>query len=168
MQTMTPEREVQTIDITKEMRIKATPAVVFAALLEQIGPGSETPDGASLNMKLEAPGSETPDGASLNMKLEAWPGGRWFRDLGNNTGHLWGHVQVIKPPTLLEISGPMFMSYPAVSHLQYRVAADGAGSKLTLTHKAMGLIPAEHREGVGQGWEHWMQQIQKRAEGKGR
>jgi hypothetical protein len=149
MQTVTPEREVQTIDITKEMRIKATPTVVFAALLEQIGPGSETPDGAS-----------------LQMKLEAWPGGRWFRDLGNNAGHLWGHVQVIKPPTLLEISGPMFMSYPAISHLQYRIAADGAGSKLTLTHKAMGLIPAEHREGVGQGWEHWMQQIQMRAEGK--
>lgn len=149
MQTLTPEREVQTIDITKELRIKATPAVVFAALLEQIGPGSQTPDGAS-----------------LQMKLEAWPGGRWFRDLGNNTGHLWGHVHVIKPPTLLEISGPMFMSYPAVSHLQYRVAADGAGSKLTLAHKAMGLIPAEHREGVGQGWEHWMGMIRKRAEGR--
>lgn len=149
MQTVKPEHEVQTIDITKEMRIMATPTVVFEALLEQIGPGSETPDGSS-----------------LQMKLEAWPGGRWFRDLGNDTGHLWGHVQVIKPPTLLEISGPMFMSYPAMSHLQYRVAADGEGSKLTLTHTAMGLIPAEHREGVGQGWEHWMQQIQKRAEGK--
>ena len=25
------------------------------------------------------------------MKLEAWPGGRWFRDLGDGNGHLWGH-----------------------------------------------------------------------------
>ena len=41
------------------------------------------------------------------MKIEPWPGGRWYRDLGNNAGHLWGHVQVIKPPTLLEICGPL-------------------------------------------------------------
>ena len=47
------------------------------------------------------------------MVIEPWPGGRWYRDLGNNAGHLWGHVQVIKPPTLLELCGPMFMSFPA-------------------------------------------------------
>jgi hypothetical protein len=28
--------------------------VTFAALLEQLGPGNETPDGKSLNMKIEA------------------------------------------------------------------------------------------------------------------
>ena len=50
------------------------------------------------------------------MKIEAWPGGRWFRALGNNTGHLWDHVQSIKPPKLLEIHGPLFMSTPAISH----------------------------------------------------
>ncbi len=32
----------------------------------------------------------------MPMKLEAWPGGRWFRDLGDGNGHLWGHVQAIK------------------------------------------------------------------------
>jgi hypothetical protein len=45
------------------------------------------------------------------MILEQWPGGRWSRDHGNGIGHLWGHVQVIKPPVLLELSGLMFMSY---------------------------------------------------------
>ena len=57
--------------------------------------------------------TQLPEGASLSLKLEAWPGGRWYRDLGNNTGHFWGHVQAIKPPTLLEICGPLMMSYPA-------------------------------------------------------
>ena len=33
-----------------------------------------------------------------------------------------GFVQVIKPPTLLEIHGPMFMSYPVAGHLQIRLA----------------------------------------------
>jgi len=54
------------------------------------------------------PGFETPDGTSLQMKLEAWPGGRWYRDLGNNMGHFWGHVQAIKAPNLIEICGPLF------------------------------------------------------------
>lgn len=149
MATLTQESEVQTLNLSKSTFIKATPERVFASVLEQMGPGSEMMDG-------------TP----FKMKLEAWPGGRWFRDLGNNAGHLWGHVQVIKPPMLLEITGPLFMSYPAISHLQYRVTAEGAGSKLTLTHTAMGLIPAEHREGVQQGWDHWMGMVQKRAEGR--
>ncbi len=32
----------------------------------------------------------TQDGKSMAMVLEAWPGGRWFRDLGDQQGHLWG------------------------------------------------------------------------------
>jgi hypothetical protein len=46
-----------------------------------------------------------PGGKPLPMKIEPWPCGRWYRDLGNNRRHLWGYVQVIKPPTLLEICG---------------------------------------------------------------
>jgi len=84
--------------IQKEIAIDAPVAIAFEALLEQLGPGTEMPDG-------------TP----MPMKIEPWPGGRWFRDLGNNSGHLWGHVQVIKPPKLIEISGPMAMSYPVIA-----------------------------------------------------
>jgi len=93
------------------------------------------------------------------MKLEAWPGGRWFRDLGNNAGHFWGHVQVIKPPTMLELCGPMPMSYPAINHLQYKLTADGAGTRLSFTHRAMGLIAKEFREGMGEGWGFKLQRI---------
>ena len=60
----------------------------------------------------------------MPMKLEAWPGGRWYRDLGDDNGHFWGHVQAIKRPTLLEITGPLFMSYPVVSNLQYRLSEE--------------------------------------------
>ena len=48
----------------------------------------------------------------MPIKIEAWPGGRWFRDLGDGNGHYWATVQAIKRPTLLEFSGPLFMSYP--------------------------------------------------------
>jgi hypothetical protein len=98
------------------------------------------------------------------MKLEAWPGGRWYRDLGNHSGHLWGHVQVIKPPTLLEICGPLMMSYPAANHLQYRLKAEGGVTRLAFLHRATGLILPEHREGMPKGWEHWLQRIRERAE----
>jgi uncharacterized protein YndB with AHSA1/START domain len=137
------EREViQTLNLVKEASIAASVETVFAATLAEIGPESTMPDG-------------TP----FPFKLEAWPGGRWYRDLGNNTGHLWGHVQVIKPPKLIELNGPMFMSYPAISHVQYRLTPEGDGTRLKITHRAMGLIPDDHMEGVHEGWEHGLKRI---------
>ncbi len=147
MVTSTPEQAIHTLEVTKAEEIAAPIEVVFETLLEHLGP---------LN--------ETEKASPLSMKLEPWPGGRWYRDLGNNTGHLWGHVQVIKPPTLLEISGPLFMSYPAISHLQYRLTAEGGSTRLTLAHRAIGQIPPDHREGVGQGWSHLLTKIREGAE----
>jgi uncharacterized protein YndB with AHSA1/START domain len=147
MATSTQESTVQTLEVTKTEEIAAPIATVWEALLDQIGPHFE---------------AET--GSPMPMVLEAWPGGRWYRDLGNKTGHLWGHVQVIKPQALLEISGPLFMSYPALSHVQYRLAGDGARTRLTLTHRAIGQITTDHREGVQKGWEHINARIRERAE----
>ena len=65
--------------------------------------------------------NETPDGTPLPMVIEPRPGGRWYRDLGGDNGHLWGFVQSIKRPTLLEIWGPLFMSTAATSNLLYRL-----------------------------------------------
>ena len=143
----TSEQAVHTLEVTKEENIAAPIDVVFETLLEQIGPHNEG-----------GPGSPLP------MKLEAWPGGRWYRDLGDNTGHLWGHVQVIKPPTLLEISGPLFMSYPAISHVQYRLTAEGPKTRLKFAHRAIGLITPEHREGVVKGWTAILTKIREAAE----
>lgn len=134
---------VHSFSIVRELQIAAPIDIAFAALLEEVGPASEMPDGKP-----------------MPFVLEAWPGGRWFRDLGNNTGHLWGHVQVIKPPTLLELCGPMFMSYASSNHIQYRLIAEGTGTKLKFTHTALGQIPAEHREGVVMGWEYGLKRIQ--------
>src|SRR5881628_1123117 len=122
--------EIQTFEFAKDNLIAAAPEIVWDAVLAECGPESTMPDGKP-----------------FPFKLEAWPGGRWFRDLGNNTGHLWGHVQVIKPPKLIELCGPMPMSYAATNHLQYRLDPEGKGTRLKLTHQAIGLIPAEHRDG---------------------
>jgi uncharacterized protein YndB with AHSA1/START domain len=142
------EQAIQTLEITKEEQIAAPIDIVFETLLEQIGPNNETPEGA------------------MPMKLEAWPGGRWYRDLGNNTGHFWGHVQAIKPPTLLEIHGPLFMSFPAISNLQYRLTAEGDVTRIKFAHRAIGQIPAELRDGVNvkKGWSHTLARVREIAE----
>jgi hypothetical protein len=142
MSTGIVEQDIQVISILKEIEIAAPIEIAFEAMLEEIGPGGEMPDGRP-----------------FPMVVEPWPGGRWYRDLGNNSGHLWGHVQVIKPPTLLELCGPMFMSFPGVNHVQYRLTADGDGTLLKFTHQAMGPIPDEIRENVGTGWEHKVKRI---------
>jgi uncharacterized protein YndB with AHSA1/START domain len=149
MTTGSLDQQVQTVEITKSIEIAAPIEIAFEALLDELGPEAQMLDGTA-----------------MPFKLEAWPGGRWFRDLGNGAGHLWGHVQVIKPPALLEIWGPMMMSYPAVNHLQYRLVAEGSGTRLEFAHRGMGLITPDHREGMPKGWTHWIDRICQRAEKK--
>ena len=67
---------------------------------------------------------------------------------------------MIKPPTLLEIHGPLFMSYPVVGHVQFRLAEIPGGTKLTLRHRAFGLIEDAHRQGVEKGWQQILGGIQ--------
>jgi uncharacterized protein YndB with AHSA1/START domain len=143
----TMNETIQTLSVEKEVLIAAPLEVAFEALLEELGPANEVPGGQA-----------------MPMVLENWPGGRWFRDLGNGSGHLWGHVQVIKPPALLEISGPLFMSYACMNHLQYRLQAEGSGTRLKLTHRAIGEIAADHREGVVKGWSYLLDRVREIAE----
>jgi len=142
-----PGIECLTLNITQEIQVKASLEDTFEAILEQIGPGNDTLDG-------------TP----MPMKIEPWPGGRWFRDLGDNNGHFWGHVQAIKRPTLLEIWGPLFMSYGAVSNVQYRLSEANGGTLIKFHHKAFGPIQEEHRQNVSKGWGHTLSRIRGRAE----
>jgi uncharacterized protein YndB with AHSA1/START domain len=132
---------IRTLNVVKEVQIAAPPDVVFQTLLEPHGPMKQ-----------------------LAMKLEPFVGGRWFRDLGNNTGHLWGHVQVIKPPKVLELVGPMMMSFPVASHIQYRLTEQPTGTLLKFTHQAIGLIPPELQADVTKGWGEMLEHIRTAAE----
>src|SRR4051794_7093591 len=86
------------LEVEQQIEVKAPVAAAFEGLIRQLSEVNAMP-----------------------LVLERFPGGRWFRDLGDDAGHLWGFVQVIKPPTLLEIQGPMFMSYPVAGHVQFRL-----------------------------------------------
>ena len=135
------------VDIADEVHVRASLETTFDSILAQMG---------RLN--------ETPDGKPLPMILEPFPGGRWYRDLGGDNGHLWGHVQSIKRPTLIEIYGPLFMSYPAMSNVQYRLKEVDGGTLVAFRHTAFGFIQDDHRAGMGQGWKALLTRIQRVAE----
>jgi hypothetical protein len=136
--------EEMTLDVEQHVEVKADIGDAFKGVLRQFGEASTGPSGES-----------------MQMILEQWPGGRWFRDRGNGIGHLWGHVQVIKPPVLLELSGPLFMSYPAMNHVEVRLDQISGGTRITLRHRAIGTITPAHREGVSKGWRHYLDSIDK-------
>jgi len=142
-----PTTDNLTLNVTLETLVRASIETTFESVIVQIG---------RLN--------ETPDGKPLPMVLETWPGGRWYRDLGGNNGHLWGHVQAIKKPTLLEIYGPLFMSYPTMSNVQYRLTEVEGGTLIAFKHTAFGFISDDHRKGVGTGWKSILARVQTDAE----
>lgn len=108
--------------------------------------------------------STTPDNRPMPMVLEQWPGGRWFRDLGNKEGHLWGFVQVIKPPTLIEIHGPMFMSYAVAGHVQFRLTQISGGVELAMRHRVLGIVEDAHRQGLNGGWSGFLGDVKRLSE----
>ena len=145
----TVKEPIHQLRIEKEIFIAAPIDIAFEATLEELGADNSLPDG-------------TP----MPLVLEAWPGGRWFRDLGNNSGHFWGHVQVIKPSKVLEICGPLFMSYPCVNHIQYRFATEGVGTKVSFLHRGFAELPDDHRHQIKIGWNHILEQIKSNAEAR--
>ena len=145
--TVAPSLEQMMLNITQEMHVRSSLQSTFDAIVEQMGPYNETPDGKP-----------------LPMAIELRPGGRWFRDLGGDDGHFWGHVQAIKRPTLLEITGPLFMSAPVVSNVQYRLSEVDGGTLLAFRHTALGFIPDEVRRELGRGWTPLLERIRRRAE----
>lgn len=134
-----------TLDITQETRVRASIEDTFAALLEELGPFNRG--------MADAP---------MPMVLEAHPGGRWYRDLGHDNGHCWGTVQAIRRPALLEISGPLMMSFAVASNVQYRLRVEGSETVLTLRHTALGLFPDGYRDALTQGWSNIAQRVQGR------
>jgi uncharacterized protein YndB with AHSA1/START domain len=136
-----------TFTLNNEIHVKAPLEKTFAALLEQLGPGNETLEGKS-----------------LNLKIEAWPGGRWYRDLGDGNGHFWAVVQAIKRPTLLEFSGPLFASFPLVNNVQYRLKEVNGGTLIVFRHTALGLLTDEHRAEMPKGWASMHERVRRYAE----
>jgi hypothetical protein len=136
-----------TLNITQEIHVRAPLDVTFATLLEQIGPQNQTHDGKP-----------------MPLKIEPWPGGRWYRDLGDGNGHFWAHVQAIKRPTLLEFSGPLFASFPFISNVQYRLSEEEGGTLISFRHTALGYVQDQQKEQMSMGWGSMNERVRKDSE----
>lgn len=144
-----PTLDNLTLDLKEEIHVRASLDATFEALLEQMGPGNTGVGGVP-----------------MPMVLEARPGGRWYRDLGDDNGHFWGHVQAIKRPTLLEVTGPLFMSMPVVSNIQYRLKEVDGGTLISFRHSALGFVPDDFKQGLTKGWAPLHERIRKQAESR--
>jgi len=136
-----------TFIIAEEIEVHASIEATFASLVAHLG---------RLN--------ETPDGKPLSMTLETRPGGRWYRDLGGDNGHLWGFVQSIKRPALLEIWGPMFLSTATTSNLMYRLSESAGVTTISFTHTLVGPVPDHFRDNMEPGWEAIHARVKRDAE----
>lgn len=141
-------QDQHTLTIEQEIRVHAPIETTFAALLDQLGPNFNTPDGDP-----------------LHSKVEAFPGGRWYRDLGHNNGHFWATVQAIKRPALLEFSGPLMMSLAVTNNVQYRLKEDNGITVITFHHYGFGGFPAGRAEEMGRGWRMILDRTKTQAEG---
>ena len=137
----------ETFTIREEITVRASLQQTFDSLVAQMG---------RLN--------QTPDGDPLPMVLEPYPGGRWYRELGGDDGHLWGFVQSIKRPALLEIWGPLFMSTAATSNLMYRLTETPEGTLIKFSHTVVGPFPDDHRPQLSTGWTALHARVRKAAE----
>jgi hypothetical protein len=138
-----------TFEISDEIHVRAPMEVTFAALLEQLGPRNE------VDPKHPLP-----------MRLQPWPGGKWMRDLGENDGDFWGHVQAIKRPQLIEFWGPMILSHRATSNVQYRLSEEPGGTLIQFHHRAFGAIEDDYQEVVDRDWNFAHARMKGRAEAR--
>src|SRR5262245_29608624 len=136
-----------TLNVVEEIHVRSSLTATFAAILEEMGPSNRGHNGVP-----------------MPMTIEPWPGGRWFRDLGGNNGHLWGHVQAIKAPTLLEITGPLMISSAVTCNIQYRLSEVSGGTLIAFRHTGFGLFPDGHREGLAEGWKQMIDRVRQRVE----
>ena len=136
------------MNIEQTLEIKAAPEKVFEGLIQHL-----------CDMEGE------PGKPRVKLKMERKPGGRWYRDLGNESGHLWGFIQSIKPPALLEIFGPLMMSHPIAGHLIVRLTPTSTGTKLVFKNEVFGPIPAEYKDGMAEGWGQLLEAMKRDVEG---
>lgn len=142
------QAEKDVVRVEQVLEIKATPEKVFEGLLKHL-----------CDMEGE------PGKPRLKLKLERKPGGRWYRDLGSDSGHLWGFVQSIKPPTLLEIFGPLMLSHPVAAHMIMRLAPIEGGTRLVFKNEVLGPVPDDFRDGMGEGWGQMLDAMKRDVEG---
>jgi len=134
---MSDERSVE---VVQEVRIEASPARVWRALVAETG--KWWPAGFYARAEAKA------------MVFEARLGGRQYEDWGDGQGLLWAEVVGIKENELLLTAGELFPEYggPARLLTTYTLRADGDGTILRLRDCAFGAVGEKLAKSLDSGW----------------
>ena len=126
----------RTLDIAQEVTIAAPKETVFAALTQGIG----------------AWWSHSVVAAPERIELEPWVGGRFHEVWGDGQGSLYATVTRIRTPDLLHLNGVLGMTGAVVGVIRFELSDTDGGTKLQLTHRAIGDIDAETVDNYTAGW----------------
>lgn len=137
MEMAAKEPELGSFCIVQQLEFAAPPTRVFAALLDVNGWWSHR---------------TFHDSAGSTVLLEPHAGGRFYES-GPAGEAQYGAVQEIAAPRLLRLVGPLGMGrLPVMSVYEYSLEPRGAGTMLTLTHRAHGFLDPAWKQAHENGW----------------
>jgi DNA-binding transcriptional ArsR family regulator/uncharacterized protein YndB with AHSA1/START domain len=126
------------IHIEQAIVIKARPALVFAALTNEISTWWRAP----YFHRQDAQG----------IVLEPHLGGRLYEEWGDGEGLLLAIVSTIKRPYELRLSGSMGMPGPVSGVIAFQLEEKAEGTLLKLSHHAFGEIDEQAQANYSAGW----------------
>ncbi|HSA92549.1 MAG TPA: metalloregulator ArsR/SmtB family transcription factor [Terriglobales bacterium] len=128
----------QSIHIEQEVHIGAPPKRVFEALTKDIAAWWGAPYLLNQNAR--------------SIVLEPEIGGRLYEVWQEGDGALWAVVTAIERDHKLTLSGPMGMSGAVSGVIGYELEPDGKGTRLKLSHRAIGEVTEQTRANYTGGW----------------
>jgi len=134
----TTSREVQTLQIEQTVDIAASPETVFRALTTDIASWWGPP--------------YCDENDVVDIVLDLRLGGLMYESYGAAQGWVWGTVVGFETNKWLEIDGPMGLQGTVKGNLKYTLEPAGKGTRLILSHTAMGLFGPEAEEMYAGGW----------------
>ena len=128
---------VEPVQVEQEVVIAASPARVFAALIE--------PD-AWWHLRYARASAE-------GIVFEPRLGGRFFQQFDDGAGVLWGVVTWYEPGKRLTLSGTFDMAGAVAGIATFDLEPHDGGTLLKLHHAAVGPIAEETHANYGRGWQ---------------
>ena len=138
--TVIMEQQVQTINITMEIPIKAEINKVWACMNKEI------------NLWWRKDFYTSPK--TKEFILENKVGGRLYEDYGNGEGLLWATVIVLDSPYNIEFKGHLSPQFggPAISFLKFALSENDGGTLLTLSDTVLGQVSEKTKKSLITGW----------------
>jgi uncharacterized protein YndB with AHSA1/START domain len=136
---------VGVLHIEQEVTIDAPPERVFEALTRDVAAWWGEP-----HMYDEA--------RARDIRLEPVLGGGFYEDWGGGEGATYATVTLVRRPERLRMSGAMGMAGAVAGIIDIRLAPQGRGTVLRLTHRAVGEVTEETRASYTRGWTALLQE----------